>query len=268
MEDELRRNVLRKLMNEGKPTLGTHVHSPWPSMIEMVGQSGMFDYVEYVSEYAPYDLHTFDNLGRAIDLFDDLTAMIKVEQEPRGHIANRAMGGGIQNLLFADVRTVEDVEECVRSVRAETPEAGGQHGVNMRRYVRFGQDAGSEEFLKALDDAVIAIMIEKKSAVENLDALLSVKGVDMVQFGPADYSMSIGKPRAYDDPDVMEAEKQIIEMALKMRIHPRAEINTADDAKKYLDMGVKDFCLGTDVVVWMQWLRRNGDEMRKALEGH
>ncbi len=264
----MRPNILREKMNKGEPTMGTHVHSPWPSTIEMVGQSGMFDYVEYVSEYAPYDLHTFDNLGRAIDLFDHMSAMIKVEQEPRGHIANRAMGGGIQNLLFADVRTVEDVEDCVRSVRAETPEAGGQHGVNMRRYVRFGQDAGSPEFLKAMDDAVIAIMIEKKPAVENLDALLSVKGVDMVQFGPADYSMSIGKPRAYTDPDVMGAEEQIIKTALKMGIHPRAEINSADQAKRYLDLGVRDFCVGTDVVVWMNWLKRNGEEMRKVLEGH
>ena len=39
-----------------------------------------------------------------------------------------------------------------------------------------------------------------------------------------------------------------------------------DDAKRYLDMGVKDFCLGTDVVVWMQWLKKNGEEMKKALE--
>ncbi len=221
-----------------------------------------------MSEYAPYDLHTFDNLGRAIDLFDNLSAMIKVEQEPRGHIASRAMGGGIQNLLFADVRTVEDVEACVTAVRAETPDRGGQHGVNMRRYVRFGHDSGSPEFLQALDDAVIAIMIEKKSAVENLDALVSVKGVDMVQFGPADYSLSIGKPRAYDDPDVMGAEKQVIETALRMGINPRAEINSPDGARKYLDMGVRDFCMGTDVVVWMSWLAKTGEDMRKALEGH
>ena len=111
-------------------------------------------------------------------------------------------------------------------------------------------------------------MIEKKEAVDDLEALLSVKGVDMVQFGPADYSMSIGVPRAYTDPDVMEAEKRIIETALKMGIHPRVEINSPDGARKYLDMGVKDFCMGTDVVVWMQWLAQMGDEMRKTLEGH
>lgn len=264
----MRRNKLRELIAADKPTVGTHVHSPWPSMIEMVGQSGMFDYVEYVSEYAPYDLHTFDNLGRALDLFDEMSGMIKVEQDPRGHIASRAMGGGIQNFLFADVRTVEDVEACVKAIRPETPEEGGQNGVNMRRFVRFGNDAGSPEFIQALNDAVIALMIEKKPAVDDLEALLSVKGVDMVQFGPSDYALSIGKANDYRHADVQAAEKKVIETALKMGIRSRAEINTADDAKRYLDMGVKDFCLGTDVVVWMQWLGKNGEEMRGVLEGY
>ncbi|MDE2800579.1 MAG: 2,4-dihydroxyhept-2-ene-1,7-dioic acid aldolase, partial [Gemmatimonadota bacterium] len=90
----MRRNKLRELLNADQPSLGTHVHSPWPSVFEMVGYSGQFDYIEYVSEYAPYDLHTMDNIGRAIDLFDDMSAMIKVEEDPRGHIANRAIGAG------------------------------------------------------------------------------------------------------------------------------------------------------------------------------
>ena len=53
--------------------------------------------------------------------------------------------------------------------------------------------------------AVIAVMIEKASAVENLEAVLSVKGLDMVQFGPADYSMSIGLPGQFKHPKVKEA---------------------------------------------------------------
>ena len=44
--------------------------------------------------------------------------------------------------------------------------------------------------MEQLEEGVVALMIEKQSAVENLEAILSVNGVDMVQFGPADYSMS------------------------------------------------------------------------------
>ena len=65
----------------------------------------MFDYVEFVGEYAPYDLYALENLGRAVDLFDHMTAMMKIEQEPRTYLTIRAIGSGIQNVLFADPRT-------------------------------------------------------------------------------------------------------------------------------------------------------------------
>ena len=262
----MRGNRLRELLNDDKPTLGTHVHSPWPSVVELVGLSGMFDYVEYVAEYAPYDLHTFENIARAVELFDHMSSMIKVEQEPRGHIACRAVGAGIQNVLLADLRTPDDVREGVQAVRAETPETGGQHGASMRRAMRFGADAASPDFVQAMEDAVIAVMVEKASAVENLEDFLSVKGVDMVQFGPADYSMSIGHPGEFGHPEVKAAEKRVIETSLKMGIHPRAEIGGADGAKRYLDMGVRHFCMGTDVSILSSWFKGEGDEMRKALE--
>src|SRR5215211_4084553 len=180
----MRRNRLRELLIADQPSLGTHIHSSWPTIIELVGHSRMFDYVEFVGEYAPYDLYALENLGRAVDLFDHLSAMMKIEQEPRTYLAVRAIGSGIQNVLFADPRTVKDVEECVRAVRAEAPHAGGRHGVGMRRDVAFVLEGGTPAFVQALDDAVIALMIEKKEAVEDLEAILAVKGVDMVQFGP------------------------------------------------------------------------------------
>ena len=108
-------------------------------------------------------------------------------------------------------------------------------------------------------------MIEKESAVENLEALLSVGGVDMVQFGPGDYSMSLGVPGQKDDPRVVEAERYVIETSMKMGVAPRAELNHPDEAQKYLDMGVKHFCMGTDVTILYQWFLENGDKMRNLM---
>jgi 2-keto-3-deoxy-L-rhamnonate aldolase RhmA len=261
----MRRNRLRELLKADQPSLGTHIHISWPSIVELVGHSGMFDYVEFVAEYAPYDLYALENLGRAVDLFEHMSAMMKVEQEPRTYLAVRAIGSGIQNVLFADPRTVEDVRECVRAVRAETPQARGRHGVGMRRDVGFVLEGGSPAFVQALDDAVVALMIEKDSAVQNLEGLLSVPGVDMVQFGPADYSMSLGIPGQWDHPRVQEAERYVIETALKKGIAPRAEIAHPDEAKKYLEMGVKHFCIGTDVSILFSWFKQSGGAMRELL---
>ncbi|MEZ5594363.1 MAG: aldolase/citrate lyase family protein [Gammaproteobacteria bacterium] len=261
----MRKNRLRQLLNADQPSLGTHLHSSWPSIIELVGHSGMFDYIEFVAEYAPYDLYGLENMARAVDLFDHMSAMMKIEQEPRTFLTVRAIGSGIQNVLFADPRTAADVEACVRAVRAETPASGGLHGVGMRRDVGHVMECGTPAFVQALDEAVVGIMIEKQSAVEDLEALLSVKGVDMVQFGPADYSMSIGLTGQWSHPKVKEAEKYVIETALRLGIAPRAEIAHPDQAKAYLDMGVKHFCIGWDVSILFEWFKHNGKAMRDIL---
>ena len=261
----MRNNRLRELLDADLPSLGTHIHSSWPSITELVGHSGMFDYVEFVAEYAPYDLYALENLGRAIDLFPHMSGMMKIEQEPRTYLTIRAIGSGIQNVLFADPRTVEDVEECVRAVRAETPSNGGIHGVGMRRDVRFVVEGGSPAFAEALDQSVVALMIEKKSAVDDLEALLSVPGVDMTQFGPADFSNSIDRPGEWQHPEVIEAEKHVIETSLKMGVAPRAEINTPEQAERYLEMGVKHFCIGTDVSILFDWFRDTGGAFNELL---
>jgi 2-keto-3-deoxy-L-rhamnonate aldolase RhmA len=263
----MRTNRLRELLRAGKPSLGTHLLSTWPTITELVGQTGHWDYIEFVAEYAPWTMHDLDNLGRAIELFPNFTGMIKVEQDTRGHLAMRAVGAGIQNLLFADVRTPEEARQCIRSVRAEHPAYGGLHGVGMRRDVRTVLYGGSEAFVQALADAVIVLMIEKKEAVENLEAILEVRGVDMVQFGPSDYSMSIGIPGQSADERVREAEKYVIETAHKRGIPARAEIRDAQGAARYLDMGIRHFCVGWDVVVLHDWFAEQGRAMQSLLSG-
>ena len=56
-ENEMRENQLRKLLRAGKPSVGTRLQSTWPTVTELVGRSQKFDYVEFLAEYAPYDLY-------------------------------------------------------------------------------------------------------------------------------------------------------------------------------------------------------------------
>ncbi len=77
--------------------------------------------------------------------------------------------------------------------------------------------------------------------------------------------MSIGLAGQWKHPRVLEAEKYVIETALKKGVAPRAEIGSPADAKKYLDRGVKHFCIGTDVSILFQWFRDNGRAMKELL---
>ena len=263
----LRKNRLRELLRNDQPSLGTHVLSAWPTITELVGQTGSWDYVEFVAEYAPWTLHDLDNLARAIELFPDFTGMIKIEQDTRGHLAMRAIGAGIQNVLFADIRTAEDARQCVRSARAEDPSQGGRHGVGMRRDVRTVLHGGTADWVQTLADVVIVLMIEKREAVENLDAILDVPGVDMVQFGPSDYAMSIGLPGQGAHQRVKDAEQFVIETAHARGIPARAEIRDTSGAAPYLKMGVRHFCVGWDVRILNDWFVAQGKAMQDVLAG-
>ena len=155
----MKKNRLRELLNEGKPTLGTHVITPWPGIVEIIGHSGAFDYIEYVGEYSAFSLEQLDNFGRTIELFPNISSMMKVEEQSRGFIATREIDAGIQNVLFADCRSAEEVRECIRLVRPETPESGGTHGCKMRRNVGYVLEVGTETWTKAMNEVVIAIRL-------------------------------------------------------------------------------------------------------------
>jgi len=194
-----------------------------------------------------------------------MSSMMKVEEQTRGFIATRAIDAGIQNVLFTDCRSAEEVRECIRLVRPETPEAGGTHGAGMRRNVGYVLESGSEAWTEAMDEVVVAIMIEKKGAVDNLEEILSVKGVDMVQFGPADYSVSIGKPGQGRSPEVQKVHRDMIELAIKKGVAPRVEVASFEQAKPYIEMGVRHFCIGWDLVTIFGWCKQQEAGMRELL---
>ena len=259
----MRANKFRELLTADKPTIGTHIHTTWPSIVEAIGHTGTYDYVEFVAEYGPFDLYAFDDMCRAAELYD-MSMMVKVDQEPRGFIAQRAIGSGFQSVLFSDCRSADEVRECVAIARPETPEDGGTYGVATRRFTYMGY-GGSMDYVRALRDVVVVIMIEKDGAVENLEEVLSVPGVDMIQWGGSDYSMSVGRAGQRGSAEIKAVERKVIETSLRLGVPPRAEINTADQAKYYLDMGVRHFCIGTDVNILYDWWKEHGDSVRKAV---
>jgi len=261
----VKKNRLRELLDTGMPTIGTHVITTSPEIVEVIGHSGAFDYVELCGQYASWSLPALDNFARAVELFPHMSSMMKVEQDPRLFITSRSLGAGIQNVLFTDCLSAAEVKECIRMVRAATPEDGGLQGCVIRRIGGYLLDVGNEAWVKALREAVIAVMIEKASAMEQVDEILSVEGLDMVQFGPCDYSVNIGKPGQMNSPEMLRKQREMIELALKKGVHPRVELDSFHKAKEFIDMGVRHFCIGWDLFTISQWCQQHGEGLRKLL---
>ena len=256
----MRANKLRQALNANQPTMCARINTVWPDVVELIGLTGIYDYVEFAAEYGPFTLVDLDNFCRAAELYD-LSTMIKVDQEPKLYQAQRAIGAGFQSVLFVDCRTVEDVQECVRVVRPDTPEDGGIYGAAARR---FAYDMKSrDEFSQALRDVVVAIMVEKKALVDRLDEILAVPGVDMVQWGPSDYGMSSG---LVGQPDKIKAvERMVIEKSLAAGVPPRIELMGLENIDYYLDLGVRHFRMGTDMAILKRFWQSQGDALRERL---
>ena len=135
---QMRHNRLRALLTAGEPTIGTHLLSTWPTLVELVGHAGNYDYVEFTAEYSPFDMHDLDNLGRALEL-KNLGGMIKIEQTQWTHQAMRAIGSGFQSVLFADLRTVADARGLRR--RGTRRDAGNRRPARRRHAARRGHRA-------------------------------------------------------------------------------------------------------------------------------
>ena len=256
----MRANKLRQMLNADQPTMCARINTVWPDIVELIGLTGIYDYVEFAAEYGPFTLADLDNFCRAAELYD-LSTMIKVDQAPRLYQAQRAIGAGFQSVLFVDCRTVEDVQECVRVVRPDTPEDGGIYGAAARR---FAYDMKSrDEFSQALRDVVVAIMVEKKALVDRLDEILAVPGVDMVQWGPSDYGMSSGLTGR--TAEIKAVERMVIEKSIQAGVPPRIELMNLDNIDYYLDLGVRHFRMGTDMAILKRFWQTQGEALRERL---
>jgi 2-keto-3-deoxy-L-rhamnonate aldolase RhmA len=257
-------NKLRELIRAGKPTLGTRVFSSWPLITEVAGNTGKYDYIEFLAEYAPLDQFAMENIVRAAELHG-MGSIIKVDYANRVYVAQKAVASGFTGVLFADHREPGDIEASIKCLRADCPQDGGSFGFTNRRLIGYSAGFDQAQLAGMLRDIVCCFMIEKKEAVDNIEEICAIDGLDMIQFGPMDFSMSYGK-NACDNADaILKAEEKCIKTAIKYGVRPRAEIFSPEDARRYIDLGVKDFNIGGEIWNLAKVWNDHGKDMRDLL---
>ncbi len=261
----MKKNKLRELLKAGKPSLGTRISAQWPMIAEMVGSTGNFDYIEYVAEYSPFNQYDLENISRACEL-TEMGSMIKIDFQNREYIAQKAIASGFQAILFTDHKTPEEVRHSISIVKADEPSSGGRFGYPNRRFIGYQPYLSQLDHVKRINEIVICFMIEKKETMDNIEEICSIPGIDIVQFGPSDYSMSIGKNKSDIKKECKAAEHKMIEVALQNGVQPRCEIfGDPDEVKYYLDLGVKHICFGDEMKIYNSFLVNEGSRMRRIV---
>ena len=261
------KNSLRDSLDAGKSTMGTHFAFCDPDIAELIGDTGLFDYAEFCAEYSVLDMKNLYHMARAAQCAN-LPLMIKLDQESQGFWAQAALGAGFKSILFSDVRIPDDIDICHKIIRPETPQVGGNMGIKIRRPSL--SSYAPKKYLADLESTLLCIMLEKKSAIDNIDLILErarEKGVDMAQWGPADYSLSWGKPKLMFEDGIFPIEEKVIAKCIEYNIVSRAEISDVEQAKRYIDLGVRHFCIGWDRFILQAGLVKLGEGLKNLTEG-
>ena len=195
----MRKNLTKAKINAGETAYGVFINMGCPSLVEIVGHIG-FDFALFDAEHSPMDLETCENMVRAADSAN-ITPIIRVAINIQQNIL-RYMDAGALGVVMPMLNTKADAEAVVRSVRYR-PE--GRRGLAGVRANNWGITGPQGDYVKeANQENLVITQIETLEAVENLDEILTIPGIDVVFIGPNDLSVAMGYPGQVNHPEVQE----------------------------------------------------------------
>jgi 4-hydroxy-2-oxoheptanedioate aldolase len=234
-------NPFKQALKEGRPQIGLWQAMASAYTAEICAGAG-FDWLLFDGEHAPNDVPTM------------LAQLQAVESYPTHAIARPPIGDvvlikqyldlGFQTLLIPLVDTAEQARHMVRAMRYP-PDGIRGVGAGSARVARWNR---VENYFQDADGQMcLLVQAETRAAMENLDAIAGVDGVDGIFIGPADLSASLGHRGNAAHPEVQAVIEDGIKRIAKAGKAPGILTSNNDLAQHYLDLGATFVAVGTDV---------------------
>ncbi len=226
------KNKLKEKLSRGEVAVGSFVYVPSSKLTEIVGWTG-FDFVVVDMEHGPVDTSIAEDMVRAAE-HSGATPIIRVSHNSP-HLILRAFDVGAHAIHVPEINTAEEARAAAASARYGPIGHRGLAGVRAAKHGLAG--SLSEYAQRANEEVMVIAHIEHVRAVENLDDLLAVDGIDVYYLGPEDLSNSLGIPGKSKDPKVVslvEESIQRIAAAGKVAGCIAADVPTA---RRYRELG-------------------------------
>ncbi|MBI2323269.1 MAG: 4-hydroxy-2-oxovalerate aldolase [Chloroflexi bacterium] len=199
----MRINETKAKLQAGEPVLGIFVGFASPTVVELCGIAG-FDFVVIDSEHGPMNPQSCEEMVRAADV-TGITPIIRVAQNV-SQVILRYLDIGALGIQMPIVNTRADAERLVQAVKYP-PE--GRRGLASVRAASYGLGEPLADYVvEANKQTMVISHVENVEAVNNLDELTQVPGIDVFFIGPTDLSQSLGYPGKTQDPAVREVIAQ------------------------------------------------------------
>jgi len=186
----MKNNRMKAKLLAGEPVFGVSIMIPSPQLVEMLGAFG-FDWVLLDCEHGTLTLESVELMAMAAEA-SGMTAIARPATRSADHIL-QVLDRGVMGVQVPHVNTAEDAREVVRAVKYHPD---GQRGLaaGTRAAVYDAHGTMTEYVRHANEQTLIAIQLEEREAIDNLDELLQVDGIDVFFVGPSDLSQSMGHP--------------------------------------------------------------------------
>jgi 4-hydroxy-2-oxoheptanedioate aldolase len=250
----MRENLARRALREGKPVFGCFVRFPDPALVDFAAYQG-WDFLIFDGEHGTVEPRVCENLVRAADLHD-VTAIVRVPVN-QPHVILRFMDIGAQGCQVPWVQDASDAERAVQAVKYGPRGTRGLAGV---RAADYGQRGSLGDYVRtANEETLVIVHVESAHAVERVDEIAAVDGVDVVFLGPTDLSNSLGVPGQLSHPIVVEHLERAASATLAARKVLGVTVPTAEAAVGWLERGARYVTTGIEPLLsgaTRSWLER------------
>lgn len=204
------RNKLREKMEKGEKTLGTFHELGSQAAVELLGYHGM-DYVLIDTEHGPFDVETTSGLIRAANLAGT-TPLVRVKDGERNSIL-KMLDVGAMGLIIPNIQSVDEVKKVIEYGKYSPI---GNRGVAPASGTHFWtQDyatQGLPHYFETVNrEQLIIPQCETVGALENIEEIVALDGVDGIFVGPFDLSTALGKPGQLNDQEVIDAIQRVVD---------------------------------------------------------
>ncbi len=240
---------------QGDQLFGTMVTLPTPATAEILADLG-FDWLFIDGEHGPLGTSEIISLLQAVG--NQVACVVRVPEAAEVPI-KKALDLGPAGIIVPQVNTAEQAADVVRWSKY-SPD--GTRGVGLGRAHGYGMRF-AEYLARANEETAVIVQAEHAMAVENIESIVRVEGVDAIQLGPYDLSASMGKMGQINDPEVVSAIDRVLSVCRDAGLPVGCFGVTAEAVRADMKRGCTLITAGVDTM----FLGKAASEMLAAIKG-
>ncbi|HMO28813.1 HpcH/HpaI aldolase/citrate lyase family protein [Enterovirga sp.] len=253
---ELKHNAFKAAIARGERQIGLWSSLCSPLVAEIIGGAG-FDWILIDTEHSPNELPDVVAQLQALATSPSTPIVRPAWNDPV--LVKRILDGGAQSLLLPFVQNAAEAKAAVAATRYPP------HGIRGLAAAARGSAFGriKDYHARAATEICVLVQIETQEALDNLEEIASVDGVDGVFIGPADLSASLGHLGDQAHPRVQEAIRDAAARLAKTGKPAGILTGNEEQARRYIEWGYVFVAVGADLGL----LARNAEALAARFKG-